>query len=425
MQSAEINLEIETAIIMNVILTRQCMNTCPYCFASHEMSAPARCPSEKIYDSISIENIDKLAVWLANDPPEHINLIGGEPFLHDKLTEIVSTFRENCPKSHLNIFTGGIVTGEALLRLRPNDLSGILVNINEERDYPDQRKFTQVIDFIETALLRGFRVALGFNIWRLDFDREFLPRLAYSLGRQGFRWSVANPNLIGGNNVIVPSSFKQLSKRIVEMLHLCTSLGLTTTLDCHIPMCFFDDDDLSWIARYHTNILNNIGSCSPPIDITPELEAMRCFSLSALMHTPIDQHYSIKELSKWFIKNQDNEILAHRGIFKECPECPHFLAGKCQGGCLGWRNLSQQGGWPTPDSFYSMLREGKYRQVIEELESTSRWFMTPLLYYLGALAAQGLHDRDRSRRFTLMGLEHAADPNIKQKLLEILPPLFD
>lgn len=408
---------------MNVILTRRCTNNCPYCFANPERSAIGHLDivPDKIKGSISIENVNKLALWLANNQPKRINLIGGEPFLHSKLPEIIAIFREKCPDSSLTIFTGGIVPPKVLINLSPDDLNGILINVNEERDYPDHHVFSKVKNFIEEALVAGFRITLGFNVWRLDFDPEFMPRLAYSLGRQGFRWSLANPNLMGDNKVVAPYNFKQLSVRIVQMLKQCTDKGLRPNLDCPLPLCFFSSDDLAWIAQYHPNVVENLGSCSAPIDITPDLEVMRCFSLSALPHTSIDQHASIKDLIKWFVENQDLKLLSRNGIFEECSKCSHFFAGRCQGGCFGWRDIEQDGEIPEPHHLYNLLQQREYAQVVETLESTSRWFATPLMYYLGAIAAQKLNDRERFRRFTAIGLEYTSDQNLRDKLIKLLP----
>jgi len=371
-----------------------------------------------------IQAVNELASWLSGDPPRQINLIGGEPFLRDDLPEIVAIFRQKCPKSQLTIFTGGIISGQSLSQLSPDDLSGILVNVNEERDYPNRHIYDKVIGFIETAIAMGFRITLGYNIWRLDFDTEFMPHIAYSLGRQGFRWSVANPSLMGGNKVVSPSDFRELSKIVIQMLYKSVERGLTTHLDCPLPSCFFKNEDLAWIARYQPNVVTNIGTCSAPIDITPELEAIRCFSISSFARTPINQHASLAALTKWFTENEDRDLLARKGIFEECLKCDHFLAGRCHGGCLGWRDLRQPGNAPTAKHFYDLLQAGNYAQVIEELESASQWFLTPLLLYLGVLAAYKLGELDKAKRFLCVAHDHVTNLNLQQKLRRLLKQSF-
>ena len=43
------------------------------------------------------------------------------------------------------------------------------------------------------------------------------------------------------------------------------------------------------------------------------------------------------------------------------------------------------------------------------------------MYYLGAIAAQKLNDRERFRRFTAIGLEYTSDQNLRDKLIKLLP----
>ena len=404
---------------MNIILARRCSNRCPYCFAAPDRGSPEGLAVRKAEDFMPVDAARSIALWLAHDAPPSLNLIGGEPFLNPHLIEIIANFRELCPKTHLKIFTGGLVDLGVIASLRRQDVS-LLVNVNESRDYASPRAFTHVIALIERAVSSGFEVGLGFNIWRLHFDAAFMPRLAYRLGRDGFRWTVANPNLGIASSVVPPSDFRVLSKRCTQMLQFATELGLSPNLDCPLPVCFFDDEDLAWIARFHPNVVANLGSCAGAIDITPELEAMRCFSVSSLPRTPISAHSSLASLRKWLVQAQERNLLASPGIFEECAQCTHFKAARCQGGCLGWHSAAQAAGPELPRRIYTLVQQGRYQQVVAEVESSSMWFQTSLTLYLAALAAGRIGDRERMRRFASRALRASPDATLKDRLCAIL-----
>ena len=404
---------------MNIILTRQCSNSCPYCFAAPDRHLVCKPGHPEAVETMTVERARVIGKWLASEQPARLNLIGGEPFLNRDLVQIVSVFRQLCPDSKLTLFTGGLVKLSLLSSLQREDV-GILVNVNEERDYLSSAAFDHVMSFIDRAISAGFQLGLGFNVWRMDFDPNFMPRLAHKVGRQGFRWTVANPSLGGTSCVVSPADFPRLSKRCTLMLRAAAEFELSPNLDCPLPVCFFDDEDLAWIARFHPNVVANFGSCSAPIDITPELHAMRCFSLSSLSRTPIKDHPSVGSVREWFREHLDHNLLSVHGIFGECINCTHYKTARCQGGCLAWRDVSQAAPESLAKRLYKLIEEGKDQQAITELEASSVWRQTTVALYLGALAARKLGERERMRRFASAALRDSSDAALKKRIFALL-----
>jgi len=83
-------------------------------------------------------------------------------------------------------------------------------------------------------------------------------------------------------NVVHPSKYGVLAERCFSMLRAAARLNIITELDCPLPLCFFNESQLAWISQYHPGTASRIGCCEPVLDVTPELEVIRCFALSDL-----------------------------------------------------------------------------------------------------------------------------------------------
>ncbi|NLE90208.1 MAG: radical SAM protein, partial [Dehalococcoidales bacterium] len=179
---------------INLVVARNCSNSCPYCFESSERG-------EQRQNLITIEKVDELAAWGRASGLQFLSLLGGEPFLHPQLPEIINHLQKASPATSLQILTGGVFK-KRLLQTISSQQVGIIFNINEPCDYRNPKHFAKVIGNIEEAIKLGFKVVVGFNVWRIDFDTGFIPTLSYNLGRSGFRWAVANPQLNLHSNVV-------------------------------------------------------------------------------------------------------------------------------------------------------------------------------------------------------------------------------
>ena len=194
---------------MNLVLARACSNSCAYCFETAEREDGKQ-------DLISAENVVKLAKWARDSNLESLSLLGGEPFLHPALGDIVNLFRKACPNTRLRVLTGEVNKKRLLDNLSPEDV-GLVFNINESRDYRKPKHFDKVIGNVEAAIRRGFHVVLGFNVWRPDFDPSFMPNLAHRFARSSFCWTVANPQRGFPSNVLAPNQFNEIADRCFTM----------------------------------------------------------------------------------------------------------------------------------------------------------------------------------------------------------------
>jgi hypothetical protein len=401
---------------MNLVLARGCSNSCPYCFETAERQGGKQ-------RFISMENVAHFARWARNAYLESLQLVGGEPFLHPQLGPIVTMFRRVCPGTHLMVLTGGIFDNRLLDDLAPEDV-GLAFNINEPRDYKKRKHFTQVISNVETAIRKGFRVLLSFNVWRLDFDPSFMPTLAHRLARSSFRWAVANPQRDFPSRVVEPMQYTALGERCFAMLQQAAQLNIEARLDCPLPLCFFNDSQLGWVRQYHPGTAQRMGSCGPPLDVTPELEVIRCFALSKLTRVKLTDFAHEREIANWFLSHIEPQLL-QKGCFSQCSECPHFKMGRCYGGCLAWHECAvdteaQSSAYSLAMGMGEAIDAGQPDLALDQYERAIYWSKAAMPTFEAAVAALRLGKREQMFRYAAYAQDMTPDPTLKEQVRELM-----
>ncbi len=401
---------------MNLILARACSNSCPYCFEATERE-------EEQQNLISMENIARFAQWARDSGLRYLSLLGGEPFLHPKLGEIVATLRRLCPGMELQIFTGGVFKRSLLDSISPGDV-GLIFNVNEPCDYRKPKQFAKVIENVETAIRKGFLVVLGFNVWREDFDVNFMPALAHHYGRVSFRWTVANPQWDCHSNVVKPADYGKLAQRCITMLREAARLNITADLDCPLPLCFFDESQLAWVRQYHAGTASRMGCCDPVLDVTPELEVIRCFALSKLTRVNVADFPNENAIWHWFLRQVDFQLLP-QGCYPHCGDCQHFNYGRCNGGCLAWHECIVDIGAQTGTSILTQIMQkaldaGEPALALEHYERANHWSKTAVPKFAAAYAAFQLGRYEQAFRLAALALDLTTNPGLRSQIGQLM-----
>jgi len=401
---------------MNLVVIRECSNSCPYCFESAERQDGKQ-------SQISMENVARFAKWARASLLPYLSLLGGEPFLHPRLPEIVKFFRQACPGTALRVLTGGVFNKNILDELPPQEVS-LVFNINEPRDYRNPKHYTKVLNNVEIAMRKGFKVSIGFNVWRLDFDSCFMPGLAKRFGLSHFTWTVANP-IRGCVSEVVPlTQFDALSDRCLAMLQEATRLGLDATLDCPIPLCFFKESALAWVRQYHPETASGMGVCQPVLDVTPELEVLRCFGLSKLTRLKLVDFKDESAVEDWFQRHLDTRLLDSGG-YSYCAECLHFKKGRCYGGCLAWHKAETD----TTETkslearMYEAVEAGNPETALNLYEKANHWAKTDLATFAAAVAAFNMGNSSQAFVYATEANNRAPNPEFMRRIGEFITNL--
>jgi hypothetical protein len=401
---------------MNLVLARGCTNSCAYCFETAERERGKT-------GTISMENVARFAQWARNSYLESLQLVGGEPFLHPQLAAIVTQFRRVCPGTHLMVLTGGVFHKQLLDSLSPEDV-GLAFNINEPRDYRNPKHFAKVMGNVEAAIRKGFRVVLSFNVWRLDFDTSFMPGIAHRLARSSFRWAVANPQRDFPSSVVEPMEYRALADRCFAMLQQAAQLNIEARLDCPVPLCFFTDSQLGWVRQYHPGTAQRMGFCGPPLDVTPELEVIRCFALSRLVRVKLTDFANEREIGDWFLAHIEPQLL-RRGCYSQCSECLHFKMGRCYGGCLAWHECAvdteaQPSAFSLAAVMISAIEAGNPDLALAKYEGAAYWSKTAVPTFEAAVAAVRLGKWEQAFRYAAFAQDMTTNPAFKAEVTDLL-----
>ncbi len=401
---------------MNLVLIRECSNSCPYCFETEERHTGKQ-------GQISMENVTVFAKWARSTRLGYLSLLGGEPFLHPKLPTIVQILRQTAPGTALRLLTGGVFNKDILDTLPPQEVS-LVFNINEPRDYKNPKHFNKVLNNVETAIRKGFKVGIGFNVWRMDFNTSFMPNLAHRFGLSNFSWTVANPIRGCPSKVVLPNRFGELSGRCFEMLQEAARLGIEARLDCPLPLCFFNDSELAWVRQYHPTTASGLGFCEPVLDVTPELEVIRCFALSSLTRLKLVDFHSEKEIEDWFLRHLDTRLL-NGGCYSDCQECEHHKKGRCYGGCLachdGEVDIERRSRATVLEwDMNAAVEAGKPELALELFEKANFWAKTDLATFAAAVAASRLGDWNGAFLRASEANNRAHDPDFMRMIGEFI-----
>ena len=324
---------------MNLIITDVCNRNCPYCFAEPKMNhSQQKNQTQKKNRHITIKNYSVYLDFLKKSKDNKLKLLGGEPTLHPKFTELVNIGLER--NFEITIFTNGMWSSQVLNYFRKgiDPKVGFVFNLNE----PGQR--TKNEDTLQSKSLEivGNHGKSGFNIYRKDFDLLFLGDIIekYAL-KKSIRLGLACPITSTRNKYIKNEDLKIAGTRLVEQLRQLEKRNILGTFDCGFPLCMFSENELGSIALTTEGF---ISLCSPIIDVSMDLSAWPCFPLSEILNVRLLDFKSKDELRKYY--REKFKPLRQFGSQEECLGCKYLERIQCSGGCLA-RGLAE---WAKNDS---------------------------------------------------------------------------
>lgn len=305
----------------NLAISAVCNQKCPYCFTVDHRNERG---SDR--DFLGLDDLDIRLNFLKRSDIGEARLIGGEPTLHPQFVELVECARKS--GFEIVVFSNGLMPESALTCLAslPVAECTVLVNVNDPavagKDIHAWRCAT-----IERL---GARALLGFNIYRPDFQLDFLlPMIAGTGCRPAIRLSMAQPCLSGNNRYIHPRQYVAVGTKIVSFARVAARSGVGLRFDCGFVRCMFSEQDLEALRSSS----DDVGwRCNPILDVDIEGHVLHCYPLSGIGSLPLTPDTDAPALRSTFISRTHPHRQA--GVFQECSSCPFKASGECPGGCL-------------------------------------------------------------------------------------------
>jgi sulfatase maturation enzyme AslB (radical SAM superfamily) len=307
--------------VANLSISTVCNQHCSYCFTQDHLAG-----SRADDGFLKLEDFDARLDFLERSGIDQARFLGGEPTLHPQFPELVARAKARGKK--IVVFTNGLMTEDALACLEALSVTEctVLVNINNPAE-ADEKVFER-----QRAVLRrlGQCASLGFNIYRADFQLDFLLSLIVETGcRSSVRLGLAQPCLSGSNRYIYPHQYVAIGEKIVRFARAAGRVNATVEFDCGFVRCMFSDEDVQ--------VLESLGAdvgwrCNPILDVDIDGQVIYCYPLAQLGSLPLTPQVDAPTLRDAF----ESRTRAYRqaGVFQECSTCTFKRSGVCPGGCL-------------------------------------------------------------------------------------------
>lgn len=353
---------------MNILLTDKCSNNCPYCFAQEKLEADSK------LNQMPLDNYRKVLDFLKKSRNRTVKLLGGEPMLHSQISEIIKMTAEDDDFDNIIIFTGGIFDRN-LVHLLTNEKISVVLNTNHPDDYKEN-KWEIYMGNLDYMISLGIHVTPGYNIYREDFDYEFILDLLEHYKLKNLRWTVAVPMGSYGNAHVSLDNYRRMGKRLTEFLLRVSDLGVRASLDCFVPLCTFSDSDYGKLIKFFPQMAKG-GFCSPAIDVGPDLTVWRCFAVSSYENVSLEKFPDLKSLRNYFLSTFDH--YKWHIYPKRCEKCKYKTARICHASCLSFKA-------GEIDEFVRQEREAKV--IVKEAEElfASGKFEEAIIKYEKALS---------------------------------------
>lgn len=321
-----------------IMLNSACNLRCPYCFATETM--------ENTPGEMSMDHFAKAVDFaLKGTQKRGIGIIGGEPTIHSRFKEMMQILIDDDRVESVDVFSNG-TTLRYLLPVFQSTKMHILVNCNSP-EIMGAAMYQKVVDGIDALFASGMtmdRIGLGINLYTENMDYRYFLSLVDRYRMDSVRISVSVPQLdhYDGN-----SRFRFFEKYLDKVHRFVIELldrGTVPVFDCNkIPPCFLRNEEKGLLQRYQgndcaidalnrSNYLNGTAHCTPSIVVDQDLNAIRCFALSAQTRQSIERFETFEELKMFYADTVD--CLGYTADHSDCAECADLKGRRCMGGCM-------------------------------------------------------------------------------------------
>ena len=307
----------------NIIITKYCNLSCPYCFAQSMM--------DNTY--INLDELNNILSFLRKTPDDikQLGIMGGEPTLHPFFATILNSLlsfqKEIASKNRLLLFTNGLQIDNYIDYIPELNL---LVNINSSNTIGFQNYQTLInnLDIMHQVSEGADNdISLGINLYPEIDDFSFIFDLAKKYHKNKIRYSCSCQNYKNYKNM-PKKEYYNLSKDIfINFLQMSKNNNIKIQLDGNsIPFCFLSPEEQQLFAEQSFNFKLK---CGLPFDIYPDMTASSCFGNPNRIN--LNNFNDLVEAKNFFIQEKEEKQKQNKNNNK-CRKCPY--APNCFGGCL-------------------------------------------------------------------------------------------
>lgn len=318
----------------NVMITKRCNLSCPYCFANDFVNKPSE-------GDMSLDTLKEILEFLLRDGSvENVGLIGGEPSCHRQFGNILTLLAEEERLNRVTLYTNGVLLDGYLPQLE-NEKFRVLINCNEPQRMG--KNWESLLDVLKKIKDSGWkeRVTLGINFYTPELDYTYMLELIELFVPETLRVSVSVPNQEKYAREPLPY-FEVMKPRIFAFFEALKKRGVIPFFDCNIfPSCLISAKEVRQFEQWGVrnpflHLKNHVSGCKPVIDIMDDMTAVRCFGLSEYTRVSIREFASFTDLMNYYLRQVD-AYAANTYHSQKCAGCYQYKTMRCSGGCLVYK----------------------------------------------------------------------------------------
>lgn len=300
-------------------VNNNCNLKCPFCF------------SDKSDTSISINDAKIVKDFCVAENIDTIKITGGEPFLHEKISEIINLFLD----FNIFIFSNCVIKDciKSIANIQNVKKLTVLINYNVPGFY-DNTQLADIHNNIKYIKKIGGKVILGRTFYKEPFDLNDIIQLCKKYDIDTIRVSQASPKS-SYNNEWLESAGINLFLAEMRKIDECTLSPNKIKLhfDCPVKPCQVDNELFEYFNK--KKILSN--KCRARIFIGSDLKIKHCYANEQYFPKKyLYEFNSYDEIFKYIEKSNINLALKQNG---KCKKCKYYGDIPC--GCLSLNNKEE------------------------------------------------------------------------------------
>ncbi|QOR33934.1 radical SAM protein [Clostridium sp. 'deep sea'] len=321
---------------MNILLNNYCNLNCSYCFANDVMG------KQKI--NMNRENFEVIVNWLKQAGENNIRFIGGEPTLHPNFAYFVCKIANDPHFKAMHIFSNAVFNEnilQTILLASSSKRVTLLPNCNEQ-EIIGKKNYNTLLYNIENLAKKRIVEVVGINIYKPNMNYKYIFDIANRFNIPSIRWSIAVPNVEIANEFDIKEYYKSFIPLLKNFFKDSVKYRKNIRLDCNsIPLCLLEDTDLREMVYCSAiNLVNR--SCGTVLDVSPNLDVVRCFGLSREYSTKLTNFKNVQELSN-HMHDKFKDLYTVK-LFEECKDCTIYKRNNNQScGCHAYKLHKYQG----------------------------------------------------------------------------------
>lgn len=303
---------------MNISLTTQCNNNCPYCFQKE---------LHKNKNEFTLEDLERVLQWGAEDLTQWqhgISLLGGEPTLFPQLIPAIKLIYKYLPQVDLTLITNLLCEPELINNLQ--QFSNLTYLINTTHRKQDDNLFYQNLKRLTP---QHQNICLSITLTdNVDLNQTYVNHLNDLLKE----FPTITRVRLGLMQPAPEDAWVNIYNYEADIDYFLQTININNLsvlqFDCPVNYCQMSHEYYLKLIQFPC--VKGLGRIcqGPPFDIQPDLSVKYCYSSpDSFSINNIFAFNSRRQLENYFIEKSKDNYLIHN---HKCKTCQLYLTNKCK-----------------------------------------------------------------------------------------------